>query len=443
MADIYAGQDLRLSRRIAIKFLRIDVPDARTRERFQREARAAAAFNHPNAVTVYDVGEDGSRPYLVMELVDGGSVAQLLGERGRLNPDEALAIIDQVLGALAAAHAEGLVHRDIKPSNILLAADGTAKLADFGIAKVISDATAGLTATGEVMGTAVYLSPEQVSGQAASPRSDIYAVGVVLYEMLVGVAPFVGDTQLATALAHVQAPVPSLAAQRPELTPELVAVVERALQKDPERRFPDAESMRRALASQAGASTVPLGGILREAVPTEAMAVPAAAVRTAVLPANNVLPDSRDRRAARWSVLVAAGATLVVVIALVIALTRGNEGPSNLASPSTTATPATTAAPVPSTTSGKIAPPTAALPSTIDALIARLASDPGAAGKRGPDLLKDLQALQTGGGKKSDAKAVQGRAKKAIGDITKWVRDGQLDPAIGALAQQILEPLAG
>ena len=152
-----------------------------------------------------------------------------------------------MLSALGAAHAQGLVHRDVKPGNILLTHDGVAKLADFGIAKAVADANVGLTATGEVMGTPRYLSPEQVSGLPATPRSDIYAVGVVMYEMLAGEPPFTGETPIAVALAHQREAVPSLAARRPGLDVHIEAVVTRALEKDPARRFASADEMRHAL----------------------------------------------------------------------------------------------------------------------------------------------------------------------------------------------------
>jgi tRNA A-37 threonylcarbamoyl transferase component Bud32 len=170
MAEVFEAFDRSLGRRVAVKFLKADLPDPRARERFEREARTAASFTHANAVTVYDVGDDGQRPYIVMELVEGRTLADLLAEQGQLPPNAAARITDEVLAALGAAHDRGLVHRDVKPGNVLITRDGLVKLADFGIAKAASDATAGLTATGQVMGTPKYLSPEQAAGWSRALR---------------------------------------------------------------------------------------------------------------------------------------------------------------------------------------------------------------------------------------------------------------------------------
>ena len=271
MSEVFEGYDSNLDRRVAVKFLKADVADPRARERFEREAQTAASFTHPNAVTVYDIGEAGNRPYIVMELVDGRNLAEVLAQTGPLSPRQATRITDQVLAALGAAHARGLVHRDVKPGNVLVTADGSAKLADFGIAKAVSDATGGLTMTGQVIGTPKYLAPEQAAGQTSTPRSDLYSTGVVLYEMLAGEPPFGGDTPVAVALAHQQAPVPPLGDRRSDIPPSLVATVDRALEKDPARRFPTAEAMRSALAGGPTAPVAPVGGateVLPAPVPT-------------------------------------------------------------------------------------------------------------------------------------------------------------------------------
>src|SRR5262249_8978558 len=155
--DVFAAYDRRLDRSVAVKVLRAGIHDSRARARFEREARIVANFNHPNAVAIYDVGEHETAPFLVLELVDGPSLARLIAERGRLDPDEAVPIVDQVLDALGAAHAQGLVHRDVKPSNILLTSEHVAKLSDFGIAKAVADATGSVTMTGELIGTPRYL----------------------------------------------------------------------------------------------------------------------------------------------------------------------------------------------------------------------------------------------------------------------------------------------
>lgn len=443
-AEVFEARDRRLDRRVAIKLLRIDFADASARARFEHEARAAASLSHPNVVRIYDVGEDGSRPYLVMELVEGHSVAELLDERGRLEPALVVVIVEQILGALAEAHAAGWVHRDVKPSNILLAADGVAKLADFGIAKAVSDATQGMTAAGQLIGTAKYLSPEQVSGDAATARSDLYALGVVLYEMLAGEPPFVADTPIAIALAHQRAPVPPLAARRPGLAPSLVAVVERALQKDPDRRFVDAESMRHALSAASDASIAPLiaSTAVLPADSAAATAVVPLADPTDVIAAHEPSPiplvstdqSQTPNRASRRALGVAV-AILAFVAVLVVA--RRNAQDWNGVLPSTTIpAPATTAVP----TTAKVSTTTA--PLTIDALIARIAANPAAAGEKGDELLKKLREIQRENSQKPGGKSVQETARKTADEINEWVDEGELDPSIAAVAQQVLQTLA-
>ncbi|MBA3622389.1 MAG: serine/threonine protein kinase, partial [Euzebyales bacterium] len=256
MARVVQAHDRLLDRPVAVKLMRDDLSaDPTVRQRFLREARAAARFAHPNAVAVYDTGQDGRRPWIVMELVDGDNLADRLAAEGALPAETAKAITDQVLAALSAAHRAGMVHRDVKPANILLPDRGGVKLTDFGIAKGIQEATAGLTATGQLIGTAKYLAPEQVDGHPATPASDIYAMGVVLYEMLAGAPPFSGENALAVALAHTRDPVPPLLG----VDPTLASVAERALAKDPAGRYPDAAAMREALGGDSrGAPVAPV-----------------------------------------------------------------------------------------------------------------------------------------------------------------------------------------
>ena len=192
MGEVYEAYDQKLSRRVAVKRVRSELADEPAQERFVREVRHTAAFAHPNVVTVFDVGDESDHPYFVMELVEGRTLAAALAAEGPLPVDEAARIADSVLAGLAAAHAQGLIHRDVKPSNVLLGADGSVKLSDFGIAKAVHDAAAPLTAAGEVLGTPTYLAPEQTRGEQAGPPADIYAVGVLLYELLAGVLPFHG-----------------------------------------------------------------------------------------------------------------------------------------------------------------------------------------------------------------------------------------------------------
>jgi serine/threonine-protein kinase len=246
MAAVWEAEDKVLARRVAIKVLHPHLAgDDGFRTRFRREAVAAARLAHPHIVTTYDTGRDAEVAYIVMELVDGTTLARLLKAHGPLPVTKAVDVAAQVADALACAHAHGVVHRDVKPANILLREDGHVKVADFGIAK--AGTGHDLTRTGVVMGTAKYLSPEQVSGSPADPGSDIYALGIVLYEMLCGAPPFVGDTELSTAVARLTAAPGSLRDRRQDIPRGLEAVVLRSLARDPAARFQSAEEMRASL----------------------------------------------------------------------------------------------------------------------------------------------------------------------------------------------------
>jgi eukaryotic-like serine/threonine-protein kinase len=240
---VVAGHDRVLTRAVAVKLLAPGCP-APVRERFTREGRTAARVTHPNVVAIYDVGEDAGRAYLVMELVDGGDLASLLTVRGPLPVGDVVRIGDQALAALAALHGHGIVHRDVKPANLLLTRDGTVKLTDFGIARFAG--AASLT-TGSILGTPAYLPPEQAEGRAATAAGDLYSLGVVCFEMLTGAPPFDQGGPAAVALAHIHQPLPRLTDQRADVPGALASVVERALEKDPMRRWPDAATMRDAL----------------------------------------------------------------------------------------------------------------------------------------------------------------------------------------------------
>jgi serine/threonine-protein kinase len=244
MATVYRGTDRVLHRPVAVKVLAAHhARDLDFVARFRREAQAAARLNHPNVVAVYDTGEDGDRYFIVMELVDGHTLQEVLRERGPLSPDEAAAIAEQAAAALAAAHAEGIVHRDIKPANIMITPSGDVKVMDFGIARA---ATVGdsITRTTSVLGTASYLSPEQAESRPLDARSDIYSLGVVLYEMLAGRAPFEGETAVSVAYKHVnEQPVPP-SRHHPDVPAELEAIALQAMAKDPAHRYQQAEDMR-------------------------------------------------------------------------------------------------------------------------------------------------------------------------------------------------------
>ncbi|REF34835.1 Stk1 family PASTA domain-containing Ser/Thr kinase [Thermasporomyces composti] len=240
MATVYEARDNRLDRTVAVKVLHANfADDADFVRRFQREARSAARLSHPNVVAVFDQGSDDGVPYLTMEYVPGGTLRQLLREEVRLSPDRALTILDQILQALAAAHQAGLVHRDVKPENVLLGEDGSIKVADFGLARAVSGHTNTAT-QGLLMGTVSYLAPEQVTHGVADARADVYAAGIMLYEMLVGAKPHEGDSPIQVAYKHVNEDVPAPSLTVPGIPAFLDGLVLRATARDRDVRPADA-----------------------------------------------------------------------------------------------------------------------------------------------------------------------------------------------------------
>jgi serine/threonine-protein kinase len=238
MGEVWAGQDLLLDRAVAVKVLGGALAgDSRAAERLRREARAAARLDHPNIARVLDLGEHDGRPYLVMELLEGESLAARIDRAGPVPPDEAARIVAAVADALEAAHQAGVVHRDVKPGNVFLCSTGVVKVLDFGIASAAGDAA--LT-TGDLIGTAAYLAPERALGQRATPAADVYALGVVLYELLAGHRPFEAGSEVELAMAHVNADPPSLRQAAPSTPGFLVAACHNALAKDPSDRPPSA-----------------------------------------------------------------------------------------------------------------------------------------------------------------------------------------------------------
>ena len=237
MSSVYRAFDPTLERWVAIKLMHRDISsDPDQLERFRREARAVARLNHPHVVTVIDAGEDDGAPYIVFEYVEGETLKERIKRQGRLPVSEAVAYAIEIARALASAHAHKLVHRDVKPQNVLIDLDGRAKVTDFGIARSLE--AEGLTAAGRVLGTTDYVSPEQALGHEVNEQSDVYSLGIVLYEMLSGDVPFRADTQVAVAMKHVREPLPDIQRIRPEISASLAAVVERATAKETRNRYP-------------------------------------------------------------------------------------------------------------------------------------------------------------------------------------------------------------
>ncbi|MBW3657431.1 MAG: protein kinase [Actinobacteria bacterium] len=341
MAEVFRARDERLGREVAVKLLAPHlVQDAVAARQLVREARAAAAIRHPSIVAVYDTGSDRGTHYLVMELVEGRTLADLLASEGPLAPAAAVGVAVAVADAVQAAHVRGVVHRDLKPSNVLLDVDGRVRVTDFGIAYA---AAATMTATAMLAGSAPYLSPEQAQGEEPRPTADVYALGCLLFEMVTGRAPFVGPTAVAVLAAHLQQDPVAPSSLRPDVPALIDAVVARAMAKDPAQRQPDAGAFARELE---GTDAVP---------PTVALPVAASDAELAPTPAPpGTAPVRTDRRPWLWAV---GGASAVVLLALVVGALvggRGEEEPGTAVPPAATiapsALPSPAAAPSPSLT---------------------------------------------------------------------------------------------
>jgi serine/threonine-protein kinase len=242
MSTVYRAFDSVLERRVAVKLMHREIAaDTDQLERFRREARSVAQLSHPHIVGVIDAGEEDGRPYIVFEYVEGETLKDRIRRMGRLPVDEAIAYAIEIARALSAAHARHIVHRDVKPQNVLIDEEGSAKVTDFGIARSLDEE--GLTAEGRVLGTTDYVSPEQALGHDVNGQSDIYSLGIVLYEMLVGDVPFHGENQVAVAMKHVREELPDVQRMRPDVSAGLAAILDRMTDKHLEHRYPDARTL--------------------------------------------------------------------------------------------------------------------------------------------------------------------------------------------------------
>jgi eukaryotic-like serine/threonine-protein kinase len=290
MATVYLGTDTRLDRTVALKVMHAELAnDEDFVRRFVGEARSVARLSHPNVVAVYDQGADGRTLYLAMEYVPGRTLRDLLNERGRLSPRDALDIMDGILAGLGAAHAAGIAHRDVKPENVLLTSGHSVKVADFGLARTMAGTSH--TKTGMLIGTAAYLAPEQVSRGMADARTDVYAAGVMLFEMLTGAQPHTADTPLAVAYKHVNEVVPAPSRFAPGITPSLDALVTRATSRDPDLRPVDAGQFLRGVSEVR--RSLPPGGPASPAIPGTSLPVSADPTGYATPPAARYLSETQ------------------------------------------------------------------------------------------------------------------------------------------------------
>jgi eukaryotic-like serine/threonine-protein kinase len=327
MSTVYRAFDTVLERQVAIKLMHREIAsDSDQLERFRREARAVAQLNHPHVVGVIDAGEDDGTPYIVFEYVEGETLKDRIRRYGRLPVGEAVAYAIEIARALGAAHEQRIVHRDVKPQNVLIDEEGTAKVTDFGIARSLTEE--GLTADGRVLGTTDYVSPEQALGQDVGPPSDLYSLGVVLFEMLTGDVPFHGENQVAVAMKHVREELPDVLLRRPEASSALASIVDRATAKDVGRRYASDRDLIADLEEVLAIETARSGQATGEAT---------AVIRTLPSSARRRLP-LRMRHPVRLLVALALiGAA--VAVALILAADRaerGAQGTRNISTPKNT-----------------------------------------------------------------------------------------------------------
>jgi serine/threonine-protein kinase len=317
MADVYLATDRQLRRKVAVKVLFPEYArDPSFVERFRREAQNAASLSHPNIAAVYEWGQERGTSYMVMEYVEGRSLRDIIRSEGQIPAIAAARIAAELADALSFAHRRGVIHRDVKPGNVLVTGTGQVKLTDFGIAANQFDANEGLTQPGAVMGTATYFSPEQAQGHPVDGRSDVYALGVVLYEMLTGVPPFSGESAVAVAMKHVREDPPPIATRAPDVPAPMQAIVNAALTKDIEVRYQSAEEMRVDLVDfgRGRPLTFAYEAALHD-TPAEAAAPPTVAAAVA----QQVIPPQDDRRSTGALVATVLGVGAVVVVLGLIA----------------------------------------------------------------------------------------------------------------------------
>lgn len=427
MAKVHLATDSFLGRTVAVKVLD-DVAarsaDPASRDRFLKEARSAAGFAHHNAVSIYDAGEDDGVLFIVMEYVDGDTLASKLATKSRLSCHESVSIATQILDALAAMHTEGILHRDVKPANVLLTSAGKVKLTDFGIAKRLDDIDEALTSAGTVIGTPRYLAPEQAVGGELGPATDVYLTGIVLHEMLTGERP-------PSALMGVPTQVPDPRRLRPDVPADLATVVTCALEYRPERRYATAGEMATALREASThlsdeAETTPvvdeqstqaIPAAARQSNPTEVVQVDGQDARDAE-PAPSTMAFASSRHHARgsllrWIPIVAAALLLVVVGIALVSSVRGATQPPDADS----------------------APVQQSGPEAGPEFLAALRSDPEQFGARGPEIRDQLDAVLAE--TDPDRRAELLDALKV--DIFVWAAEGDLDTAVGGLVDQALD----
>ncbi|MBL7260769.1 Stk1 family PASTA domain-containing Ser/Thr kinase [Paractinoplanes lichenicola] len=352
MAEVHRGRDLRLGRDVAIKMLRTDLArDATFQERFRREAQNSAALNHPAIVAVYDTGEEISStgeklPFIVMEFVNGHTLKEVLAQEQRIQPRRALEMIADICAALEFSHRHGIIHRDIKPGNVMITQNGQVKVMDFGIARALASGATTMTQTSAVIGTAQYLSPEQARGESVDARSDVYAAGCVLFELLVGHPPFVGDSPVSVAYQHVREEPRAPSDINHEVPPDVDAIVLKALAKNPMNRYQSAQEMR-ADALRAVAGRPVLATPVMSEAETMAMQGPPSrqwqpqGATTMQRPVGGGPREPERRSTWVWASLAALGVLVVIVLGVALAQMRNNANDNTNAGDTPTSAPVT------------------------------------------------------------------------------------------------------